>query len=185
MKLRKCFLTIMMVFVMAFSLTACGGSSSSKDTSTEAKADKEETDEEDVEEVDTEDTKDADAEEDGSWYDYSDLLTVCFQGVSDAGEVAVFVASDDMSFAVLGVADPESAQSVSFAGDLTEDESTGYLTITDETSEQTLTFEVIDNGDETYTLDMGDTGKLTITACTQDEAFELLDTLDTYTEPVS
>lgn len=168
--MRKRILTIVMVFVLALSLTACGGSSNK---------------EEKTEETKTDTTEEETAEKTGGWYEYEDILTVCFEGMSEAGELAVFVASDDMTFAVLGVADPETAESVSFVGELTEDADTGYLTITDETSETSLTFEVIDNGDETLTLDMGDTGKVTIVSCTQDEAFDLLDTLDQYTEPVS
>lgn len=172
--MKKKVLAIMMACLLSVSLAACGGSDSSESDTSSTKTE------------DTKDTEEAeDTDEEASenpWYEYSDTLTVCYQGISEADEVAVFVSDEDINFAVLGVADPETNKSISFVGEVTEDEN--GLTITDETSETSLTFTVEDNGDDTFTLDMGDLGKLTIVACTQDEAFELLDTFDQYTEPL-
>lgn len=114
----------------------------------------------------------------------SQLVTVNYLGMTEADEPVVFCANDDISFAILGVADPATNNSFTMVGNVTEQEN-GWLTITDETNNLSLTFEVISNEDGTITLDMGDTGKCTIAACSQQEALDTLQIIATYTNPVA
>lgn len=142
------------------------------------------------EDVDAEEEVDADAEEvaAGDWYDFSDIFTTTYYGITEAGEAVALVMTDDQTFAALAVANPDSMESVSFVGTMerleAEDGTIGY-TITDEANGLALTFTADFADDGTALLDLGDLGQMLVTPCDQSEAFDLLNSIDANTEAVA
>ncbi len=96
-----------------------------------------------------------------TYQDMGELLTECYSGETEAGESFIYAANDDGTFCSVIVLN-EDDEFVSFIGEGTFDEENGTVTITDEVSEQALTFGVTANDDDTLTLDMGDLGSATV-----------------------
>ena len=173
-------LGMILALAMVFTLVACGGAASSAPAASTAASVASE-----ASSVAEEATSDvSEATDTSAWDQFADVLTITYMGTTEAGEGVVFCTDENVTFAVLNIIDPETSTSVSAVGEVTEEEN-GYLTITDETSAYTLTFEVVDNGDGTLTLDMGDVGACTIEACEQSDAFEALAISDEYTTAVA
>lgn len=95
------------------------------------------------------------------YQDMGELITECYSGETEAGESFIYGANDDGTFCSVIVIN-EDNEFVSFIGEGTFDEENGTVTITDEVSEQALTFGVTANDDDTLTLDLGDLGSATV-----------------------
>ena len=166
----------MLALAMCFALVACGA------TETPAAS------EEPAASVEPAAPAEADtgAEESVSadWYDYADIFTVTYYGLSEAGEPVVFVMNDAEDFAVLAVVDPDTMESVSFVGEMTLSED-GLYTISDTTSNLSLTFSAEFYDDGSVSLDLGDLGALAVMPCEQSEAFDLLNEIDASTTLVA
>lgn len=171
----KKLLTLMLALAMCFALVACGASE------TPAASEEPATSEEPAE-TDTAVVEEATST--GDWYDYADIFTVTYYGLTEAGEPVVFVMNDAEDYAVLAVVDPDTMESVSFVGEMTLSDE-GLYTITDETSQLTLTFSAEFYDDGSVALDMGDLGALAVMPCEQSEAFDLLNEIDASTSAVA
>ncbi len=124
----------------------------------------------------------------GDWYDFADIFTVTYYGVTEAGEAVAFVMTEDESLAALVVANSDTMESVSFVGEMTrieaEDGTIGY-TITDEENGLALTFTAEFYDDSSVALDLGDLGAMAVKPCEQSEAFDLLNSIDVATVAVA
>ncbi len=171
----KKLLTLMLALAMCFALVACGTPATPTASEEPAAAEEPAT------------TADAAVVEEtatGDWYDYADIFTTTLYGLTEAGEPVVFVMNDAEDFAVLAVVDPDTMESVSFVGAMTLSED-GLYTITDESSQLTLTFSAEFYDDGSVALDMGDLGSLAVMPCEQSEAFDLLNEIDASTTAVA
>ena len=174
----KKLLTLMLALAMCLALVACGAPAAPAASEEPAAP---------TESATTEDTAETEGGEEaatGDWYDYADIFTVTYYGVSESNEPVAFVMNETEDFAVLAIVDPETMESVSFVGEMTVSED-GLYTITDTSSELSLTFsaEFLDDG--SVLLDMGDLGALAVMPCEQSEAFDLLNEIDASTEAVA
>lgn len=85
------------------------------------------------------------------------ILTGCYMGKNDAGETFIYAGNDDGSYSQVLVIDEED-NFVSFIGEASYDEANDIITVMDEISNMSLGFSLLDNGDETVTMDLGDLG---------------------------
>lgn len=114
-------------------------------------------------------------------------MTSAYMGVNeDSGETYYMAMNDDGSFgmlAVLNTNDPSNPSNASFVG---QGEVNGNnYTITDYVSGDSIGFDVIDNGDGTYTLDLGDYGQAKVAQVDVSEVFDAFKTIDKYTTSVN
>lgn len=172
----KKLLALLLALSMCFALVACGASETPEASEEPAAS---------VEpaapaEADT-GAEDAEA---ADWYDYADIFTVTYYGLTEYDEPVVFVMNDAEDFAVLAIVDPDTMESVSFVGEMTLSED-GLYTITDTTSNLSLTFSAEFYEDGSVALDMGDLGALAVMPCEQSEAFDLLNEIDASTTSVA
>lgn len=181
--MKKLF-ALIIALMLALSLAACGAEAETEDAEEADSTSMAESTVESTAEEAVSEAASAPAAASTDWNQYADVLTVCYLGKTNAEEPVVFCANDDISFAILGVVDPNTMNSISCVGDVVEQDN-GYLTITDRSSGYALTFAVTQNDDGTITLDMGDVGSCTIAKCSQEDAFSALDTLSTATNAVA
>jgi len=120
----------------------------------------------------------------GGWYDYADVFTTTYYGITEAKEPVAFVMNDAEDFAVLAVVNPDTMKSVSFVGAMTVSED-GLYTITDTTNNLSLTFSAEFHEDGSVSLDLGDLGALAVMPCEQSEAFDLLNEIDASTDAIA
>lgn len=85
------------------------------------------------------------------------ILTECYMGKNDAGETFIYAGNDDGSYSQVLVIDAEN-NFASFIGEASYDEENDIITVMDEISNMSLGFSLIDNGDGTITMDLGDLG---------------------------
>ncbi len=184
-------IALILGLVMLFSFAACGGSddgdidlSPPDDAVEDAPADVEEDAPADVEEdapADVEEEAPADGEAElEDEYGFADiealrpLLAINFAGHSEEltepfGGVSF---TEDYANAVLVLFDGTNYNS--FLGEVWIDEETGYFVIDDPNEENYLMFDLVDNGDETYTLDAGDLGVVTVVETDADGFISML-----------
>jgi len=171
----KKLLTLMLALAMCFALVACGAPAAPAASEKPAAS------------VDpTAQAEAAGGEETaaGDWYDYADVFTTTFYGLTEANEPVVFVLNDAEDFAVLAIVDPDTMESVSFVGEMTVSED-GLYTITDTANNLSLTFSAEFYEDGSVALDLGDLGALAVMPCEQSEAFDLLNEIDASTEAIA
>jgi len=169
--------TLMLALAMCFILVACGASTTPT-TSAEPTVSAGSTD------AVAPAVVEASEEASGDWYDYADVFTTTYYGITAANEPVVFVMNDAEDFAVLAVVNPDTMESVSFVGEMTLSDD-GLYTITDTTSNLSLTFSAEFYEDGSVALDMGDLGSLAVMPCEQSEAFDLLNEIDASTTSVA
>ncbi len=172
----KKLLAMILALALCFALVACGATETPKASEKPAAS------------VEPAAPAEADAgaedAESADWYDYADIFTITYYGLTESDEPVVFVMNDAEDFAVLAVVDPDTMESVSFVGEMTLSED-GLYTITDTTSNLSLTFSAEFYEDGTVALDMGDLGSLAVMPCEQSEAFDLLNEIDASTSSVA
>lgn len=114
-------------------------------------------------------------------------MTSAYMGTNeDTGETYYLAMNDDGSFGMLAVLNTngDSATSASFVGEGTVTDNN--YTITDYVSGDQIGFDVTDNGDGTYTLDLGDEyGKATVAQVDVSDVFNAFKTIDKYTTSVN
>lgn len=175
--MKKRILALIFAAMMALSMTACGGSDTSDTTSQDTTND--------TTTAAADDTASNDTEEAFDWSSLEGELTETYMGMSEAGEGVYYGGNADGSLTILIYADPETSQVASFVGPCT-DAGEDMLTVTDETTGNTMTFSVAAQDDGTILMDMGeDLGTATIAPCEVSEFLEAAETLDTYGDAVA
>ena len=97
-----------------------------------------------------------------------------YKGSTPVGEQLYYAGGADGAGAIFVLIVPESNTSAIFIGPATVGED-NKLTITDETTGSSITFAVIDNGDDTYSFSMGDEyGAAIMTRCSSNEIIDAL-----------
>lgn len=98
-------------------------------------------------------------------------------GASDKGELFYWAVDDTNNEGILAVLDPATGKYASFVGPITSPSDT-QITITDESTGMSLTFELIAaDKDGNMVIDMGEQGKAVLAACSIDEVLEALKTI--------
>lgn len=109
-------------------------------------------------------------------------------GVSDKGETFYYAESADGTQGAMIVLDPSTGQYVSFVGAVTNPQPT-YVTITDATTGNTLTFEVTaaqsDDGGTAVAIDLGDQGKAVLAQCDINEVLQAMKQINDNGTPVA
>lgn len=156
----KKLLAVLMALVLAFALTACGGTAEPANDGTD----------------ESESTKITDLES---------VCDVAYMGVTEAGEGMYYAGASDGSFAVVLFANPETLETASFVGPCTIGDE-GYLTVSDETNGLSLTFGVYQLEDGSYYLDLGEElGGAVVAACEVSEVLDAMQTIDDGGIPVA
>lgn len=171
----KKLLTLMLALAMCFALVSCGAPATPAASEKPAESAQP-----------TAQAEAAGGEETaaGDWYDYADIFTTTFYGLTEANEPVVFVMNEAEDFAVLAVVDPDTMESASFVGEMTLSED-GLYTISDTANSLSITFSAEFYEDGSVALDMGDLGVLVVMPCEQSEAFDLLNEIDASTDAVA
>lgn len=137
-----------------FALTACGGSSSDSsssktaNTASNSASSSENGDDANVEDFNEDEIRAA----------FEQVLmgmSEYYEGTTPVGEQLYYAGGSDGENAVFVLIVPESDTSVIFIGPV-EVGDDNVLTVTDSTSGSTISFEVFDNGDGTYSFSMGE-----------------------------
>lgn len=98
-------------------------------------------------------------------------------GASDKGELFYWAVDDTNNEGILAVLDPATGKYASFVGPIASPSDT-QITITDESTGMSLTFELIAaDKDGNMVIDMGEQGKAVLAACSIDEVLEALKTI--------
>ena len=190
--MRKKILAMMMVGMLsAFTLAGCGSddasstktetaSKTSEETSTEETSSEETSSEEATSEEDTEEAEDSSSSEEGSVWDNFDEF---YAGVTDDENTYMLLAfGQDGALGCVMFIDVESKESGSWVGDVTIDEETGVLSISDESNGTALGFTVEEYKDG-YLLDMGDVGQAAVGAVEQSKFEEAANAIDEGSAP--
>ncbi len=123
------------------------------------------------------------AELDLSIYDEFDVLMhTCYIGYNEANEeefAGISFSEDGLSGIVVV---SNATESVSFVGDVTVEGDT--ITVLDNASGIALAMVLTDNGDGSYSLDMGDLGSLLVVGATADDMKYIMAVVDGYTEAI-
>lgn len=118
------------------------------------------------------------------WNSLENVLTEAYMGAMDNSDETLYYAGCD-EYGILMAVSSDATENINFVGPIKNNEN-GTLTITDEESGRTLTFSVIDNGDETITMDMGDDiGTATIINCDVSKVLEAFEIFDENTKSIN
>ena len=185
--MRKKILAMMMVGMLsAFTLAGCGSDdASSTKTETASKTSgepstEETSSEEATSEEDTEEAEDSSSSEEESVWDNFDEF---YAGVTDDENTYMLLAfGQDGELGCVMFIDVESKESGSWVGDVTIDEETGVLSISDESNGTALGFTVEEYKDG-YLLDMGDVGQAAVGAVEQSKFEEAANAIDEGSAP--
>ena len=107
-----------------------------------------------------------------------------YMGESSLGELFYLAINDTENEAILAVVNPETDEYASFVGDVTSPSDT-QITITDRTTGNTLTFEMLEFTDEGISIDMGEQGTANLAACDINQVFEALAVIDANAKAVA
>ena len=165
------------LLIAIFGLTACGGSgdANSQDASNSSSASSSQ-DAADGE-VDASDVSASNlsADEVHSVFEQAVVgMSEFYKGTTPVGESLYYAGGGDGENAIFVVIVPNSSESVIFMGPATVGED-NRLTVTDATTNSSITFSVTDNGDGTYSFSMGDQyGAAVMTKCSTAEIVNAL-----------
>ncbi len=109
-------------------------------------------------------------------------MASCYIGYNEANteEFAGISFSADGTAGIVVVSN--ATESVSFVGDVTVEGDT--ITVLDNASGIALAMVLADNGDGSYSLDMGDLGSLLVVPATAEEMMFIMAVVDGYTEAI-
>lgn len=97
-----------------------------------------------------------------------------YSGSSQAGEQVYYAGGANGQNAILVFIEPSSMQAASFIGPVTTGND-NRITISDSSTQSTITFAVVGNSDSTVTFDLGNNyGTATLSPCTSDDIVEAL-----------
>lgn len=111
-------------------------------------------------------------------------MTEAYEGYTEDGIIVCYAGNDDGSLGVLLFADPNTKETATFVGTVQQ---TGKhrLTITDDSSQSTMTFDITRLEDNTLLLDLGkDLGQAQIEQCEISEVLEAMKTISENGIPV-
>ena len=167
---KKLLLMLLIGVLSMFGLAACGSSDTDTDT--------------DSENTESSSEKETDDSEEFSFKELESEMSEAYMGLLESGEGVYYAGNEDGSFGILVILNAETSENASFVGtvDQTGD---NQLTITDESSEMTLTFNLVAQDDGTIAIDMGDIGKGAIAECKVSEVLDALDTISENTDSVN
>ncbi len=180
----KKFYAILLALALMLSMVACGGEE--EVVVDEAVVEDEAMEEEVVEDeaMEEEATEEEMPEVDISAYaDLAPLMATCYVGYNESNEeeFAGISFSEDGTSGMLVVS--TATESASFVGAVTVEGDA--ITITDETAGLAITMILTDNGDGTYSLDMGEMGTLVVAEATADDMMYIVAVVDSYTNAVA
>ena len=107
-----------------------------------------------------------------------------YMGASNLGETFYYAESPDGTEGVMVVLDPETNNYVSFVGPVSNPSST-QVTITDESTGNTLTFEVTAAEGNAIAIDLGEQGSAVLAECSPQEVIEAFATINEYSNAVA
>ncbi|MDO4537717.1 MAG: hypothetical protein Q4B54_06105 [Coriobacteriales bacterium] len=111
----------------------------------------------------------------------------CYMGAGESGEIFYYAEDKSDSSNLQGlmiVLDPETGKYISFVGPATNPSDT-QVTITDTSSGNAITFEVVAAEDDKLLVDLGDTGKAVLAECTSADINEAIDIIDAHGQAVA
>lgn len=171
---------ILLVGMMALSMTACGSKETKQETKVETSAPAKEAaaEEEAEDEVAEEDTA-----EEAKLTDLESQIVDAYMGITEAGEGFYYAGNEDGSLVIILVANPETKETVSFVGK-GEQVSETQATVTDDATGNSLTFGITPQQDGTVLLDLGDLGQALIAKCETSVVLEAMQAINDHGIPV-
>lgn len=182
-----CSTALALALTMSFGLVGCsdGGSSSSDSGSAAGSEEYYGSEEESYgsESAGSEASTDSTESSSSETVDVSDMNA--WMGVDDAGETLYYAESTDGGQGVMVVYKPETNEYVSFVGTVSNPQP-NYVTITDITNGNTLTFEVTAaDEDGNVAIDMGEQGSAVLAKCDASEVVNAIAQIGTYGDAVA
>ncbi len=162
--------------IALFALTACGGASDSSNSSA-ASSSASSTSGDDADATNPEDASASGMSRDDVRSVFEQTIATMsefYKGSTPVGEQLYYAGGADGAGAIFVLIVPESNTSAIFIGPATVGED-NKLTITDETTGSSISFAVLDNGDDTYSFSMGDQyGAAVMSRCSSGEIVDAL-----------
>lgn len=162
--------------IALFALTACGGASDSSNSSA-ASSSASSTSSDDADATNPEDASASGMSRDDVRSVFEQTIATMsefYKGSTPVGEQLYYAGGADGAGAIFVLIVPESNTSAIFIGPATVGED-NKLTITDETTGSSISFAVLDNGDDTYSFSMGDQyGAAVMSRCSSGEIVDSL-----------
>ncbi len=181
----KKFYAILLALALMLTFVACGEAEveAPAEEVVEEEVAEEGTEEEATEEEATEEGTEMPELDTSAYADLASLMATCYVGYNAENEEEFTAISFDAEGANGIVAISDATQSVSFVGAVTVDGDA--ITVVDEAAGLQITMILTDNGDGTYTLDMGEGATMIVAPATADDMMYILAVIDSYTAAVA
>ena len=169
--MKKRLLTLLFALMMTLSLIACGGGDDKAPVSVESGNSLETSADSGDESLDN--SGDEIAED--SAIDISGWS--CYMGVMDDDSTIYYAFDETGTRGALMFLSPDYTSSISVIGDSDFDEESGIEYITDDATGLTIGYAVADNGDGSYSLDLGNLGSAIVAEADPQEVLNAMDTI--------